>query len=159
MSTHVKLLLLIVISLMIAAPLAIAQEETPSVIEQFAMTATAIIEARTTTPTPAPEEPTLEPTQAATEEAAVTDEPTEEATPEVTEEPTEEATPLSEVTPTEEVIGQPTETPEIADEAGDAAEVRGVPLGVLLVGALAVLIIGTVVFLRENPRPLDEDEE
>lgn len=148
MPTRVKLLLLILIALILAVPLAFAQEETPSIIEQFALTATAMMEARTGTPTPSVMEPTLEPT----EEAIV--EPTE--APVI--EPTEEATEATSVEPTEEATAEATETPAEAEGEAQGAEVRGIPLGVLLFGALAVLIIGAVVFLRENPRPMDDEE-
>ncbi len=46
----------------------------------------------------------------------------------------------------------PAEEAEVSD-----AEVRGLPLGVLLLGAVAVLSIGTIMLVRENPRPLDEE--
>lgn len=136
MGTRGKLLLLILVVLILVVPLAIAQEETPSVLEQFAQTATALIQARTGTPAP----PTAEATLEATEEAAV--EPTEEATEEASvAEPTEEATPE-----------------QTAETETEDTTARGLPLGVLLFGAVMVLLIGTVVLIRENPRPMDDEE-
>jgi hypothetical protein len=160
MHTRVKLLLLILIALMFAATLAIGQEETPSVIEQFAQTATALIQARTGTPAPLTaeatlemtEETTVEPTEAPVEHTeAVTAEATETVTVEATEVATEEAVVAE---PTEEATPEPTEMPA----EGEDTTIRGIPLFFLLFGAVMVLLIGTVVLIQENPRPMDDEE-
>jgi outer membrane biosynthesis protein TonB len=148
MHIRVKLLSMILIALLLVAPLALAQEETPDVVGELAQTATALMDARTTTPQAPSVGTTLEPT----EEAAV--EITEAPTSEAIVEPTTEAT-------VEPVVVAPVEVqPPAADAVveADGAEARGLPLGVLLIGAVAVLMIGTIVLIRENPRPLDDDE-
>lgn len=71
----------------------------------------------------------------------------------------QEVTPAAEATTASETADTAVETtPPAAEETEvSEAEVRGLPLGVLLLGAVAVLSIGTIVLVRENPRPLDEE--
>ena len=159
MPTRVKLLLAMLFALIMLVPLAIAQEETPT-LSPFALTATAIIEQRTSTTVPSTEEATAEPTEEATidaVEAPIVDatlELTEEATPE----PTEEATAEAEVVePTEEAT--PELEPSDEEVVEEVATLEGLPLLCLLVGAVGILMIGTVVLIQERPRPTEEDEE
>lgn len=175
MHARVKLLLMTLLVSLFVVPLAFAQDTTPSAVEsfnqtatalaqngaseaeattaepttdlisQFAATATALAQPRTET-TPA-EAATVEASPQATAEATV--EPAEEATAAETPEATVEAAP--EVVPTT----SGSTTPPAASED---AQARGLPLGILLIGAVAVLLIGTIVIIQENPRPLDDEE-
>jgi hypothetical protein len=125
MHTRVKLLPMILIALLLAANVALAQDETPEA-------------------TPSVQAPVAETTPELTAEAA----------PEIIEEATVEPVIIA---PVEEATPAAGSTPDAAaEDAG--AEARGLPLGVLLIGAVAVLLIGTVVLIRENPRPLEDEE-
>jgi uncharacterized membrane protein len=96
-------------------------------------------------------------TEQAEQTAALTEANTSTPSPA---EPTEEA--AAEATlETIEATAEPVAGDDAADTGEGAAvesEVRGLPLGVLLIGAVAVLLIGTIVLVRENPRPLEDEE-